>query len=179
MGMGHREYRQVDPRSKIIKAMAGKVAVDAEPRRLLAILSAVDEAFIEQTRNRPRALRANMEFYKGVVCLSLGIPKEFFTVTFAAARAFGWVAHIVEQRQDNRLIRPSAHYVGPTPREGWKLLATGCWPEIIKTLSRWFLVRNKNSGLPAAGSRQPERFSRAANRVGRLRTRRTAGRNHY
>jgi citrate synthase len=117
MGMGHREYRQVDPRSKIIRAMAAKVAVEPEPRRLLAILGAVDEAFVDQTRDRRRVLRANLEFYKGVVCLSLGIPKEFFTVTFAAARAFGWVAHIAEQRQDNRLIRPSAHYIGPAPKE--------------------------------------------------------------
>ncbi|MGH8179100.1 MAG: citrate/2-methylcitrate synthase [Steroidobacter sp.] len=117
MGMGHREYRTVDPRSKIIQTMAAKVATDPEPRRLLEILRAVDASFIEQTSNRPRVLRANLEFYKGVVCLSLGIPKEFFTVTFAASRVFGWVAHIVEQRQDNRLIRPSAHYVGPEPRE--------------------------------------------------------------
>jgi citrate synthase len=116
MGMGHREYRAVDPRARIIRAMAAKVAVDAEPRRLLAILSAVDEAFIEQTGARKRALRANLEFYKGVVCLALGVPKEFFTATFAAARVFGWLAHIVEQRQDNRLIRPAAQYVGPQPQ---------------------------------------------------------------
>lgn len=117
MGMGHREYRAVDPRAQIIRAMAAKVAVDAEPRRLLAILSAVDEAFTEYTRNKKRVLRANLEFYKGVVCLALGVPKEFFTATFAAARVFGWLAHIVEQRQDNRLIRPAAHYVGPQPHD--------------------------------------------------------------
>lgn len=116
MGMGHREYRQVDPRSRIIKAIAAKVAIEPEPRRLLEILSAVDAAFTEQTSAKRRVLRANLEFYKGVVCLSLGIPKEFFTVTFAASRTFGWLAHIVEQRSDNRLIRPSAHYVGPKPR---------------------------------------------------------------
>lgn len=116
MGMGHREYRQVDPRSRIIKAIAAKVATEAEPRRLLAILNAVDTAFTEQTSAKKRVLRANLEFYKGVVCLSLGIPKEFFTVTFAASRTFGWVAHIMEQRRDNRLIRPSAHYVGPALR---------------------------------------------------------------
>ena len=58
-----------------------------------------------------------MEFYKGIVCLGLGIPKELFTATFAASRVFGWTAHIGEQRADNRLIRPSAHYVGSPPRE--------------------------------------------------------------
>jgi citrate synthase len=112
MGMGHREYRVVDPRARIIKAIAARIA-EGEQRRLFEILSAVDLAFVEQTANRPRALRANLEFYKGVVCLSLGLAKEFFTATFAAARAFGWVAHIAEQRQNNRIIRPSAHYVGP------------------------------------------------------------------
>jgi citrate synthase len=117
MGMGHREYRTVDPRSRIIKAMAAKIATTVETRRLLGILAAVDEAFVEQTRDRRRVLRANLEFYKGVVCLALGVPKEFFTTTFAAARVFGWLAHIVEQRQDNRLIRPSAHYIGPQPSE--------------------------------------------------------------
>ena len=56
-------------------------------------------------------------FLLGVLCLSLGIPKEYFTATFAASRAFGWLAHIVEQRSDNRIIRPAALYVGPAPRE--------------------------------------------------------------
>lgn len=117
MGMGHREYRAVDPRARIIRAMAAKVAVEPEPRRVLSILSAVDEAFTEQTCTKARVLRANLEFYKGVVCLALGIPKEFFTATFAAARAFGWLAHIIEQRQDNRLIRPAAQYIGPPPHD--------------------------------------------------------------
>jgi citrate synthase len=51
-----------------------------------------------------------------VVYLALDIPKELFTACFAAARIFGWVAHVVEQRQDNRLIRPTALYVGPAPQ---------------------------------------------------------------
>lgn len=117
MGMGHREYRVVDPRSRRIRALAQQVAQQPEHVKLLDVLSAVDEAFIEQTREKRRTLRANLEFYKGVVYLALGIPKEFFTASFAAARVFGWVAHVMEQRQDNRIIRPAAHYVGPAPRE--------------------------------------------------------------
>lgn len=113
MGMGHREYRVVDPRSRMIRALAQQVAHRPEHMKLLDVLSAVDEAFIEQTREKRRTLRANLEFYKGVVYLALGIPKEFFTASFAAARVFGWIAHVMEQRQDNRIIRPSAHYVGP------------------------------------------------------------------
>lgn len=116
MGMGHREYRVVDPRSRMIRTLAQQVAHRPEHMQLLDVLSAVDEAFIEQTREKRRTLRANLEFYKGVVYLALGIPKEFFTASFAAARVFGWIAHVMEQRQDNRIIRPSAHYVGPAPR---------------------------------------------------------------
>jgi 2-methylcitrate synthase len=52
-----------------------------------------------------------------VQCLALGNEKEYFTATFAASRVFGWIAHIVEQRQDNRIIRPTAHYIGPAPRQ--------------------------------------------------------------
>jgi citrate synthase len=116
MGMGHREYRVVDPRAKIIKSLAGRFATQPENRRLLDILSAVEEAFVAQTAAKKRSLRANMEFYKGVVYLALGIPKEYFTTLFAASRAFGWTAHIVEQRQDNRIIRPAAQYIGPAPQ---------------------------------------------------------------
>ena len=56
-------------------------------------------------------------FTPEMVYLALGIPKDYFTASFAAARVFGWLAHIVEQRKDNRIIRPSAHYTGPAPRE--------------------------------------------------------------
>lgn len=116
MGMGHREYRVVDPRARIIKATAQQIATSGQPKQLFDVLSAIDEAFVEQTKSRKRALRANLEFYKGVVYLALDIPKELFTTCFAAARIFGWVAHIVEQRQDNRLIRPTALYIGPAPQ---------------------------------------------------------------
>lgn len=117
MGMGHREYRVVDPRARIIKSLAYDVAKRSEHRQLLEILVAVEEAFMEQTSHKQRALRANLEFYKGIVYLALDIPKEFFTASFAASRAFGWVAHVAEQLRDNRIIRPSALYVGPAPRD--------------------------------------------------------------
>ena len=115
MGMGHREYRVVDPRARIIKGLSGRLDLTPEIRRLLDILCAVEESFIAQTAAKRRSLRANMEFYKGIIYLGLGIPKEYFTALFAASRAFGWTAHIVEQRVDNRIIRPAAQYVGPAP----------------------------------------------------------------
>jgi citrate synthase len=115
MGMGHREYRVVDPRSRIVKVLAEEIASEPRHRRLLDTLQAVDEAFVAQTVHKKRALRANLEFYKGIVYIGLGLPKEFFTATFAIARIFGWSAHIVEQRKDNRIVRPSANYIGPAP----------------------------------------------------------------
>src|ERR1700674_255824 len=108
MGMGHREYRVVDPRSRIVKVLAEEIASTPDEKRLIETLKAVDEAFVAQTAQKKRSLRANLEFYKGVVYLALGLPKDFFTATFAIARVFGWSAHIVEQRQDNRIVRPSA-----------------------------------------------------------------------
>jgi citrate synthase len=116
MGMGHREYRVVDPRSKVVKKLAEEIASTARAKNLIETLKAVDEAFVAQTAHKKRSLRANLEFYKGVVYLALGLPKEFFTATFAMARVFGWSAHIVEQRKDNRIVRPSANYIGPAPR---------------------------------------------------------------
>ncbi len=115
MGMGHREYRVVDPRSTIVKRLAEEIAATPDEKRLIETLKAVDEAFVAQTLWKKRSLRANLEFYKGVVYLALGLPKEFFTASFAAARIFGWSAHIVEQRKDNRIVRPSANYIGPAP----------------------------------------------------------------
>jgi citrate synthase len=117
MGMGHREYRVVDPRAKVIKQLADRIASSTEHRRLFDTLVEVEKEFVEQTAAKSRSLRANLEFYKGVVYLALGIPKDYFTASFAASRVFGWLAHVVEQRKDNRIIRPSAHYTGPAPRE--------------------------------------------------------------
>jgi len=116
MGMGHREYRVVDPRSKVVKTLAEQIVSDPHHKRLIDTLKAVDEAFVAQTAHKKRSLRANLEFYKGVVYLALGLPKDFFTATFAIARIFGWSAHIVEQRKDNRIVRPAAHYIGPAPQ---------------------------------------------------------------
>jgi citrate synthase len=116
MGMGHREYRVVDPRSKIVKVLAEDIASQPIEKRLIEVLKAVDEAFVAQTAHKKRSLRANLEFYKGVVYLALGLPKEFFTATFAIARIFGWSAHLVEQRKDNRIVRPAANYIGPAPQ---------------------------------------------------------------
>ena len=64
---------------------------------------------------RGRELYANVEFYASVVLERVGLPRELFTPTFATSRVIGWTAHVLEQTRDNRIIRPSARYVGPAP----------------------------------------------------------------
>jgi len=112
MGMGHREYRTVDPRAKILKPMAVELCRDEESKTLLATLVAVEEACQRQFAARDKEIWANVEFYKGAVFHSLGIPTHYFTAMFAMARVYGYIAHFLEFRQDSRLIRPRARYVG-------------------------------------------------------------------
>lgn len=116
MGMGHREYRTVDPRAKILKPMAVELCQNEESKNLLATLVAVEEACQREFANKDREIWANVEFYKGAVFHSLGIPSHFFTSMFAMSRVYGYVAHYLEFKKDSRLIRPRARYVGPPVR---------------------------------------------------------------
>lgn len=112
MGMGHREYRTVDPRAKILKPMAMELCQDPDSRNLLDTLVAVEEACQREFADKGKEIWANVEFYKGAVFHSLGIPTHYFTAMFAMARVYGYVAHFLEFRRDNRLIRPRALYNG-------------------------------------------------------------------
>ena len=110
MGMGHREYRTVDPRAKILKPMAMELCTDPEARRLLDTLVAVEDACHDAFAERGKDIWANVEFYKGAVFHSLGIPSEYFTSLFAMSRVYGYIAHYLEFSRDSRLIRPRALY---------------------------------------------------------------------
>ena len=113
MGMGHREYRTVDPRAKILKPMAVELCQEGDSRNLLMTLVAVEEACQRAFAEQDKEIWANVEFYKGAVFHSLGIPTHFFTAMFAMSRTYGYVAHFLEFSKDSRLIRPRANYVGP------------------------------------------------------------------
>jgi citrate synthase len=113
MGMGHREYRTVDPRAKILKPMAMELCQEGESRDLLLTLVAVEEACQRAFAEQGKEIWANVEFYKGAVFHSLGIPTHFFTAMFAMSRVYGYVAHYLEFSKNSRLIRPRARYVGP------------------------------------------------------------------
>ena len=112
MGFGHAIYRGPDPRSELLKETAqelGGPLVELAVAAESAINAALDEA------RQGRVLRANVEFYAGVVMHECGIPREMFTPTFAVSRVMGWTAHILEQGHDRKIIRPSARYAGPPP----------------------------------------------------------------
>ncbi len=112
MGMGHREYRRVDPRAKILKPMARSLCAGTAYEIDYATLDAIEQAFNAAMSARGKEVWANVEFYKGAVFCALGIPPAYFTTLFAMARSVGWLAHFLESRRDNRLIRPKALYVG-------------------------------------------------------------------
>ena len=113
MGMGHREYRTVDPRAKILKPMAMELCTEDESRNLLMTLVAVEEACQSAFAKQDKEIWANVEFYKGAVFHSMGIPTHFFTAMFAMSRVYGYIAHFLEFSKDSRLIRPRANYIGP------------------------------------------------------------------
>lgn len=118
MGMGHREYRTVDPRARLLKPMAVTLCQNSESKQLLATLVAVEEACQAAFSARGKEIWANVEFYKGAVFHSLGIPTRNFTAMFAMARVYGYIAHFLEFRQDSRLIRPRARYVSALDDQG-------------------------------------------------------------
>jgi 2-methylcitrate synthase len=112
MGFGHAVYRTADPRNAPIKAWARRLAEEAGDR----VLYPVSEA-IEALLWREKKLFPNLDFYSASAYHFMGIPTRLFTPIFVCARVAGWSAHIAEQRVDNRLIRPTADYVGPSPRD--------------------------------------------------------------
>ena len=113
MGFGHRVYRAEDPRARVLRRTAREL--DA-PR--LEVAEALEEAALAelQARKPDRVLATNVEFWSAVVLDFAEIPPELFTSMFTAARTAGWSAHILEQKREGRLIRPTAKYVGPGPR---------------------------------------------------------------
>ncbi|GER70173.1 citrate synthase 2 [Weizmannia acidilactici] len=108
MGFGHRVYRKGDPRAKHLKKMSEKLTELTGQREYYDM-----SVKIEQIVTTEKGIPANVDFYSASVYHCLGIDHDLFTPIFAVSRVSGWLAHILEQYSNNRIIRPRAEYVGP------------------------------------------------------------------
>ena len=113
MGFGHAVYRTSDPRAELLKRVARRRGGDRVDLALRFEETA--ERLLAQAKPG-RSLHTNVEFWAALVMEQCGVPRSMFTPTFAVARTIGWTAHILEQADDPKIIRPSARYVGPALR---------------------------------------------------------------
>ena len=111
MGFGHAIYADSDPRNAIIKEWAEKLAGEASDSVLYPISVAVEKTMWDEKK-----LFANADFFHASAYHFMGIPTKIFTPIFVCSRVSGWTAHVTEQRSNNRIIRPSADYIGLEPR---------------------------------------------------------------
>ena len=116
MGMGHRVYKAKDPRAIVMEQMLKDLSGQKKDFKFYEILKQLEEGFRARMEEKGKPIYPNVDFFSGSVYTMLGIPRDLFTPIFAVARSAGWLAHILEQRKDNRLFRPKALFVGPQPR---------------------------------------------------------------
>ena len=112
MGFGHRVLKKGDSRSAIIQQHAESLGRTCGDRRWYEIATIIDRVMQQE-----KGLCPNLDFYTAVAYLLMGIPRELYTAVFVCSRITGWCAHVIEQQDHNRLIRPRALYTGPTTRD--------------------------------------------------------------
>jgi 2-methylcitrate synthase len=113
MGFGHRVYTTSDPRNAVNKKMSKMLSREAGDTTLYAVSEAIEKVMWDEKK-----LFANADFFAATVYHFMGVPTQLFTPIFVCSRITGWTAHIMEQRADNKLIRPAADYIGP-PLQEW------------------------------------------------------------
>lgn len=111
MGFGHREYKHGDPRAKILKHMGNDLLKGTPEYKWYELADTVERVMV-----REKGLYPNVDFPCAYVYYSLGIPIELYTPMFAMSRISGWSAHVIEQQDNNVLVRPKVEYTGPAPR---------------------------------------------------------------